>query len=122
MGKGKNPHLNNIPDFIIKWCIARPDSRCSQDFEYSTWLLKKIALRFIGHIFVVGDYPPSPTSIPHLGHMISVHRSPLFFCRSSAYVHWTEHKPRNKSRGSLRMRLTLGHICIIPQCLCIFAV
>ena len=51
---GKDPHSNNILDFIIDCSVARQEPRHSQDHEYSAWRVRNSFSSSLHNVFVAG--------------------------------------------------------------------
>ena len=98
-GGGSGPHSNNVLD--LSSSTTRQDPRHSQHHEYLLRLTgKKLTLRCIAHIFVVGHHPP----YVHLASMSHDKCSQAFsVCRhSSASVYYTERKPIKEQKKRRR--------------------
>ena len=104
----RGPHSNTWNNGL--YFQARP-----QTFT-RLWVLrltsKKLALRYIAPVLVVGHRPPLHPPCVHLTSFTNWQvfpGLPCFLC-SSASVYYTECKPKNENVGDLGMRLGFSHM------------
>ena len=91
--RGEGPHSNNILDFTIEHSNDSQDSWSSQDRQYSASLVRNSLYCLLHTSWLMGMSTSRP---PDIIHVISV--LPRFSC-SSAFMYYTEWKPKNKKRG-----------------------